>query len=425
MPASRAFLDRLQDALPSLLESGPTPFYVYDKEGIIETQRTLRRAFGDQLFRQYFAVKALPNPAILKILTAEGSGLDCSSPTELEIARMVGASGTDVVFTPNNIAPEEYDLAIQRGALVTFDDRSAMHSVRQLPDVVSFRVAATTQTQIGSELMGSAAHTKFGVPHHELEQAYRDAMAAGASRFGIHSMTLANELSADRMLEAANTLIDTASSLAERQGLRLEYINFGGGLGIPYRVHDKPFDISRFAQGICASLNRRFGSQPPQIIFECGRSITGPHGVLATRVVSLSRKASTVVGVDACMSALMRPGIYPSAYHHISNASAAERASVQVDVVGSLCENNDKFGVGRMIAEPRLGDVLLVHDCGAHGHSMGFNYNGRLRPAEFLLTEDAEVVQIRRAEALSDFISTLTNRRIQKRPLPTQEALTP
>jgi diaminopimelate decarboxylase len=424
VPASTEFLDRLQEALPHLLGASPTPCYVYDEKGIIETQRTLRRAFGEQLFRQYFAVKALPNPAILEMLIAEGSGLDCSSPTELELAKMVGASGTDVVFTPNNIAANEYDLAIQRGALITFDDRSALQSVRQLPDVVSFRVAAAEDVQIGSELMGSSAHTKFGVPHHELEQAYRDAMAAGASRFGIHSMILANELSADRMLEAANALIDTAFSLVERLGLRFEYINFGGGLGIPYQLHDKPFDISRFAKGICSSLKSKFGSHPPQVVFECGRSITGPHGVLVTRAVSLSRKASTVVGVDACMSALMRPGIYPKAYHHISNVSALERAPVQVDVVGALCENNDKFGVGRMIAEPRLGDVLLIHDCGAHGHAMGFNYNGRLRPAEFLLTKDAEVVQIRRAEIFSDYIATLTHHHIQ-RPLPAHEVLTP
>lgn len=422
MPASPEFASRLNRILPDLLDALPTPFYVYDEEGIVGAQRSLMRAFYGHDFKQYFAVKALPNPAILDSLVAEGSGLDCSSPVELKLAKAVGASGNDIVFTPNNIAGVEYDEAIRCGALVTFDDRSALEGVAALPEVVSFRVGAGDSTSANNRLMGSASHTKFGVPRNQLHDTYRAAMAAGARRFGIHSMTLANELSAERMLLSARELILLAADLTEKLGLSLEYINFGGGPGIPYRPGEKPFDFKRYAEGICSALDHLFGQHKPRVVLECGRSITGPHGVLVTAAVSRSAKATTVIGVDACMSALMRPGMYETAYHHISSTASDFRPECVVDVVGALCENNDKFGIARSLPEPRPGDVLLVHDCGAHGHAMGFNYNGRLRPAELLLTGEGEVLQIRRAETPEDYLATLVRRQLHLQFRVVQEA---
>lgn len=337
MPASAAFARKLDNVLPQLLAVLPTPFYVYDEEGILATHRSLQQAFGQHGFKQYFAVKALPNPEILARLLAAGSGLDCSSPVELELADSVGAGGSDIVFTPNNVAGAEYDAAILRGALVTFDDRSALQSLVRLPEIVSFRVSRPADSRAhANALMGSHAGTKFGVPRSEVVAAYRDAYAQGARRFGMHSMILANELCAKRMVEAATDAVAIAAEISDKLGTQLDYINFGGGLGIPYRADDVPFALDAYAQGILHALNDRFGNRAPRVLFECGRFVTGPHGVLVTRVVSRASKARVVIGVDACMSALMRPGIYPSAWHYISSLAESGAVAIPVDVVGAL-----------------------------------------------------------------------------------------
>lgn len=405
MPIATSFLDRLCSRLDDLVACYPTPFHVYDAAGIVGAHLALARAFVGVEFRNFFAVKALPNPAVLRLLVEQGSGLDCSSPAELELACRVGAVADAIIFTSNNTSPSEHAQAMALGARVTLDDRSLVRSLVSLPSVVSFRVAPDPQTK---DALMSGGGSKFGVPAQEVEAAYREAARAGATRFGIHSMSLANTVDAERFALFSCALVRQAARLSDAIGLPFEYVNLGGGLGIPYRTGERTFDIRRYADLVMAELERSFRGRPlPQLIMECGRYVSGPHGALVTSVVSVCSKGRRVVGVDASMSALMRPGMYPSAYHHISSPLAGARVAEAVDVVGPLCENNDFFGRDRALPAPRVGDVLLIHDTGAHGHSMGFNYNGRLRPGELLLRDDDVLEEIRRPETFNDFVSTV------------------
>ncbi|MCK7624982.1 diaminopimelate decarboxylase [Streptomyces sp. RS10V-4] len=405
MPVQEGFAQRLLPVLEELVAGYGTPFHIYDARGITETHRAMTAAFGEEPFRQHFAVKALPNPAVLSLLLAEGSGLDCASPVELELAARLGARGEDVVFTSNNTASWEYDLALKAGALITFDDRTIFDRADPLPETVAFRVSPHGLAA-GSALMGDAAHTKFGVPAGELADAYRAARHRGATRFGIHGMICANELDVTRAARAAVDVIELGAAVAAQAGITLDYVNIGGGLGIPYRPGEAPLDFTEFARAVLDARRRCFPAGPaPRILMECGRYVTGPHGVLVTRVINRARKGREIVGVDASMSALMRPGFY-GAYHHVSLPFATGRPEGTFDVVGALCENMDKFAVDRTLPEPRDGDLLLVHDTGAHGHAMGFTYNGRLRPAELLLTADGDITEIRRAEEFADYVAT-------------------
>ncbi|MCD0453409.1 diaminopimelate decarboxylase [Actinocorallia sp. API 0066] len=405
MPASEEFTARLLPLLREVVAVYGTPFHIYDARGIVATHRAMEAAFAGEPFRQYFAVKALPNPSVLRLLLAEGSGLDCASPVELELAARVGAEGDAVVFTSNNTAPQEYALARKGGALITFDDRAFFDRVDELPDVVAFRVAPHGLAA-GSALMGDATRTKFGVPADELADAYREARRRGARRFGVHGMICANELDVGRAARAAADVIELGAAVAASAGVPLEYVNVGGGLGIPYRPGERPFDFAAYARAILAQRDASFpGPDKPKILMECGRYVTGPHGVLVTTVLNRSRKAREIAGLDASMSALMRPGFY-GAYHHATLPFADDRAEATVDLVGALCENMDKFAEDRTLPDPRVGDIVLVHDTGAHGHAMGFTYNGRLRPPELLLTDDGDVVEIRRAETFEDYTAT-------------------
>ncbi|GAA3753265.1 diaminopimelate decarboxylase [Salinactinospora qingdaonensis] len=405
MPISDGFAQRLLPVLQDIVASYGTPFHIYDARGIRATYRAMMAAFRGEPFRQYFAVKALPTPAVLSLLLEEGSGLDCASAVELELADRVGAAGENVVFTSNNTAMSEYRLARATGALVTFDDRSFFDRVETLPETVAFRVSPHGLAA-GSHIMGDAEHTKFGVPVPELVDAYREAYRRGARRFGLHGMTCANELDVDRASRAATDVVEMAAHVADTTGLDMDYVNVGGGLGIPYRPDDKPLDFGAYAEAILAKRRECFPDAPPRILMECGRYVTGPHGVLVSSVINRSHKGREIVGLDASMSALMRPGLY-GAYHHLSLPFAADRPEVEVDVVGALCENMDKFAIDRTLPDPREGDIALLHDTGAHGHAMGFTYNGRLRPAELLLTSDGEVVEIRRAENCDDYLATV------------------
>ena len=405
MPISEDFAKRLLPLLPGIVAEYGTPFHIYDAQGIVRTHRAMEQEFGDLPFRQYFAVKALPNPAVLFLLLREGSGLDCSSHIELLLADRVGARGEDIVFTSNNTSMTEYTQAVEAGALVTFDDRTMLDKVDTLPDVVAFRVSPHG-LPASSRLMGDAVHSKFGVPVDEIVDAYRDARRRGATSFGIHGMSCANELDTGRAIRAAVDLLELGGRVSAEAGADLVYVNVGGGLGVPCQPTDEPFDFRAYAAAIVAARALVFGAGGPRILMECGRFVTGPHGVLVTRVINRCSKGREVIGLDASMSALMRPAIY-GAYHHISLPFAGGRRLATFDVVGSLCENMDKFAVDRLLPEPREGDVVLIHDTGAHGHSMGFTYNGRLRPAEFLLTTADEVVRIRRPETFDDYVGTV------------------
>ncbi|RDV00649.1 diaminopimelate decarboxylase [Trinickia dinghuensis] len=417
MPATTSFEQRLLPQLDMLAGQYGTPFHIYDEQGIRDTCMRFNKAFEGAAFRQYFAVKALPNPWILKILHECGFGFDCASVPELKLASWVGARGKDLFFTSNNTNASEFTAAQRLGSIVNLDDECYLSSLDAFPDLACFR-ASIPDAARECDFMGRFRESKFGVPEHRLESAYAAARRRGSQRFGIHAMLCSNEISADRAISAVRRILSRAAEIASAVGLSFEFVNIGGGIGIPYRPDDPSFDLEKFASGVIALRDTFFPnhSTQPAIYTECGRYITGPHGVLVTRVINRMSKWKEIAGVDASMSALMRPALYANAYHHITLPFVRNRTTGPVDVVGSLCENNDKFAVDRNLPDPKPGDLMIVHDTGAHGASMGFNYNGRLRPKELLLKSDGNVMEIRRAEECErDFFSTIA-------PLPRCEA---
>ena len=408
MPMSPAFEARLLPRLEAIADHFGTPFHIYDEAGIRATGTALNRAFAELAgFREYFAVKALPNPHILAIMGSLGFGFDCSSVAELRLSRDAGARGDDIMFTSNNTSQEEFHMAAaEGGAILNLDDLSLIPKVPDMPELVCFRYNPG-ERRTGNDIIGNPLEAKYGVAHHQLMDAYRQAKARGARRFGLHTMLASNELDYRYMVTTVRMLLELVEDLSAELGIQFELINMGGGLGIPYRPGQAPLDLDRMAQEIRALL-QDFGArhgQAPRLLMESGRYITGPHGTLVTRIINRKDIYRTYLGVDASMSALMRPGMY-GAYHHITVPGRTGDAEV-VDVVGSLCENNDKFAVQRELPPAQDGDLLCIHDTGAHGWAMGFNYNGKLRPKELLLREDGAVELIRRAETLDDYFATL------------------
>lgn len=410
MPMSSAFEDRLHPVLAETADHFGTPFHIYDETGIRETGAALKAAFsGVGEFREYFAVKALPNPEILSIMRDMGFGFDCSSIAELELARRVGARGEEVMFTSNNTSRAEFlAAAADGGSILNLDDISLVEKVPEMPDLICFRYNPG-ERRTGNDIIGNPVESKYGVSHDQIVPAYRRAMARGARRFGLHTMMASNERNYAYMVRTAEMILDLASEIGRALDIRFEFLNIGGGLGIPYEPGDAPLDLPAMGREITAlfeAFEAKNGYRP-SLYLESGRFMTGPHGVLAARAINRKEIYRTYVGLDACMSALMRPGMY-GAYHHITvpGKEGSESAEV-VDVVGALCENNDKFAIQRTLPEIEAGDLLLIHDTGAHGHSMGFNYNGRLRPKELLLRTDGTVSLIRREETLADHFATL------------------
>ena len=408
MPISKDFSNRLSRNLEAIVEHYGTPFHLYDEKGIRETGENLVRAFaGVDTFREYFAVKALPNPAILKIMQELGFGFDCSSIAELALSRRIGAHGEQIMFTSNNTSPKEFSAAeADGGCVLNLDDISLLDKAPHIPELVCFRYNPG-ERRTGNSIIGNPVEAKYGVAHDQLLDAYRKAKQLGARRFGLHTMLASNELNHAYMVETARMLLERAAWIAEELEIQFEFINIGGGLGIPYRPEEKPLDIVSMGREIGELFNvfkNRHG-YAPKLYLESGRYITGPHGVLVTRAINRKEIYRTYVGVDSCMSALMRPGMY-GAYHHISVLNKKGEDET-VDVVGSLCENNDKFAIQRPLPKVDDGDILYIHDTGAHGHAMGFNYNGKPRPKELLLREDGSVELIRREETLNDLFATL------------------
>ncbi len=413
MPMSTAFQGRLLPHLRKIADHFGTPFHIYDEVGIRGTGRDLVTAFqaaGVQ-FREYFAVKALPNPRILDIMQDMGFGFDCSSPSELALARSIGARGEDLFFTSTNTTREEFELAFAGGgALVNLDDLALLDKLPFAPQTLCFRYNPGSR-RVGSPFMfiGDPEESKFGIAHHQLAEAYRRAQALGIERFGMHTMHTANALDYRVRAESSGMLLELAGQIGSELGLRFAFINLGGGFGIPYRPDERPLDVKALAQAVGEQI-KAFETEHayrPQVFMESGRMISGPHGVLVTAVTNVKETYRIYAGVDACMSALMRPGMY-GAYHHISVLGKTGAPDDHpVDVVGSLCENNDKFAVQRQLPALEEGDLMIIHDTGAHAHSMGFNYNGRLRPKELLLRVDGSVELIRREETLDDYLATL------------------
>ncbi|MEW8078910.1 MAG: diaminopimelate decarboxylase [Candidatus Thiodiazotropha endolucinida] len=409
MPISAELSNRLAGSLKEIVEHFGTPFHLYDEKGIRENGEALIRAFeGVDSFREYFAVKALPNPTIMKIMQDLGFGFDCSSIAELLLSRQIGASGEQIMFTSNNTSAAEFAVAeADGGCVLNLDDISLIDKVPQMPELVCFRYNPG-ERRSGNSIIGNPIEAKYGVAHDQLLEAYRKAMQRGARRFGLHTMLASNELNHAYMVETARMLLDRVVSLSEKLGIHFEFINIGGGLGIPYRPQEKPLDIASMGREI-ADLFRSFKAHhgyAPKLFLESGRYITGPYGVLITRAINRKEIYRTYVGVDACMSSLMRPGMY-GAYHHIS-VLGKQGEQETVDVVGSLCENNDKFAVQRPLPAIQDDDILIIHDTGAHGHAMGFNYNGKTRPKELLLRSDGSVDLIRREETIDDIFTTLS-----------------
>ncbi|MBV2124571.1 MAG: diaminopimelate decarboxylase [Candidatus Thiodiazotropha endolucinida] len=408
MPISAELSNRLAGSLEEIVEHFGTPFHLYDEKGIRENGEALIRAFEEvESFREYFAVKALPNPTIMKIMQDLGFGFDCSSIAELLLSRQIGASGEQIMFTSNNTSAAEFAVAeADGGCVLNLDDISLIDKVPRMPELICFRYNPG-ERRSGNSIIGNPIEAKYGVAHDQLLEAYQKAMQRGARRFGLHTMLASNELNHAYMVETARMLLDRVVSLSEKLGIQFEFINIGGGLGIPYRPQEKPLDIVSMGREI-ADLFRSFKAHhgyAPKLFLESGRYITGPYGVLVTRAINRKEIYRTYVGVDSCMSSLMRPGMY-GAYHHIS-VLGKQGEQETVDVVGSLCENNDKFAVQRPLPAIQDGDILIIHDAGAHGHAMGFNYNGKTRPKELLLRSDGSVDLIRREETIDDIFTTL------------------
>jgi len=404
------FKDRLFPILKTVSNHFKTPFHIYDEAGIRATAESLKKAFsGIKGFQEYFAVKALPNPSMLKIMKSMGFGFDCSSIPEILLSRKVGAYGADIILTSNNTSREEFRVAAaDGGCILNLDDVSLIPKVPEMPELICFRYNPGPQ-RTGNSIIGNPVEAKFGVSHEQILAAYRDARALGAKRFGLHTMLASNELNYVYMVQTSEMILELAEWIGEELGIRFEFLNIGGGFGIPYKPEAAPLNLNSMAEEITQRFHR-FGEQNgyiPKLFIESGRYMTGPHGVLVTKAINHKNIYRKYIGVDACMSALMRPGMY-GAYHHISVLGKEDSAKrVTVDVVGSLCENNDKFAIQRDLPEITEGDILIIHDTGAHGHAMGFTYNGKLRPQELLLRVDGRVELIRRAETIDDYLSTL------------------
>lgn len=391
----------------------PTPFYLYDEAGIRSTCRQLNAAFAwNPGFREYFAVKALPNPYIVQIAAQEGLGADCSSLPELILSERVGLTGEDLMFTSNNTLAHEYRKAIELGAIVNLDDLSHIDYLREntgLPELLCFRYNPGSARE-GNVIIGRPEEAKYGFTEQQLFEGYKLLRDAGVKRFGLHTMVASNELNGSFFTETARMLFDLALRLHAQLGIRIEFVNLGGGIGIPYRPEQKPVDLAAVGNSIRELYDSMIGGtplHPLRILMENGRMITGPHGFLVTTAVHHKNIYRNYVGVDACMSNLMRPGMY-GAYHHITVLGRENEPHDQiVDVVGSLCENNDKFAIQRPLPKVQRGDLLIIHDSGAHGHAMGFQYNGKLRCAEILIQPDRSTRLIRRAETVEDYFATL------------------
>ena len=402
-----------REALEKLTETYPTPFHLYDEKAIRENAREFYRTFDwIKGFKNHFAVKACPNPVILSILREEGMGVDCSSLPELILAERTGFKGEEIVFTSNDTPPEEFREAARLGAVINLDDISHIDELEKaagLPELISFRYNPG-KARTGNLLIGEPHEAKYGLTGEQVPEAYRIMKTKGVKRFGLHTMVASNELDSSYFVETARMLFELAVKIKNESGAEIELINMGGGIGIPYRPEDEAVDlqyISEEMQKLYRQIIVPASLDPLKIVFECGRLVTGPYGFLVSRVLHVSRKYKDYVGLDSCMANLMRPGLY-GAYHHITVPGKDNQAHDHIyDVTGSLCENSDKFAIDRQLPKIEQGDLVVIHDTGAHGYAMGFNYNGKLRSAELLLKEDGAVQLIRRAETIDDYFSTM------------------
>jgi len=399
--------------IEEIMKDNPTPFHIYDEKGIRENARRLVKAFSwAPEFREYFAVKANPNPYLIKIMREEGFGADCSSLPELILAERAGIKGDMIMLTSNNTPADEYGYAKKLGAILNLDDITHIDYVDKnigLPSLISFRYNPGP-LKGGNAIIGVPEEAKYGLTREQLFDAYRTVKERGVKNFGLHTMIASNELNADYFVDTAEILFDLVYDLSTEVKIDFDFVNLGGGFGIPYRPGDKPLDLDYIGEKIHQAYEEKIagrGLKPLRICMESGRLMTGPYGFLVTKAIHRKNIYKNYIGVDACMADLMRPALY-GAYHHITVLGKEDaKQDHRYDVTGSLCENNDKFAIDRMLPEIEMGDILVMHDTGAHGYAMGFNYNGKLRSAELLLKEDGSVQKIRRAETVEDYFATL------------------
>lgn len=410
----RKTLPFTKSQIEKIIKKYPTPFHIYDEQAIRENARRFYKAFSllpD--FKNYFAVKACPNPHILKILKEEEMGVDCSSLAELIMSERVGFKGEEIMFTSNETPAKEYKYAKKLGAIINLDDISHIKflekSIGRLPELLCFRYNPGPE-RVGNRFIGNPAEAKYGLTKKQLFEAYKKAEQKGVKRFGLHTMVVSNELDPQQIVETAKMLFQIVIDISKEVGIRFEFVNLGGGIGIPYKPEQKAMDLeflSREIKKLYEQMIVKNGLDPLRIVFECGRMVTGPYGYLVTTVLHKKEIYKNYVGLDACMANLMRPALY-GAYHHETILGKENKPRTYTyDVVGSLCENNDKFAIDRKLPRVDIGDILVIHDAGAHGYAMGFNYNGKLRSAELLLRANGRVEQIRRAETIDDYFATL------------------
>lgn len=408
------------DELVELANERPTPFHLYDEHLIRLNARRLKQVFSWMPgYRNYFAVKALPNPFILKILAAEGMGADCSSMAELLLAKEAGVVGEDIMFSANNTPASEYVKAKELGAIINLDDISHIDFLEKsvgIPETLSFRYNPGPLKD-GNVIIGKPEEAKYGLTGEQIIEAYRIAAEKGVKRFGLHTMVASNELDEEYHIETARMIFELVIAIQQQTGVKIEFVDLGGGYGVPYRPEEAELDLMKISAGIryyYESIIVANGLAPLQIYMENGRMITGPYGWLVARVRHLKHIYKDYAGLDASMTDLMRPGMY-GAYHHLTVVGKENQPHDHLyDVTGSLCENNDKFAVDRMLPELVPGDLVIMHTTGAHGHAMGFNYNGLLRSAELLLRENGEIIEIRRAETIDDYFITLDMQQLQQ-----------
>ena len=397
-----------------ITKSYPTPFHLYDEKGIRENARRVYEAFSwNPGFREYFAVKATPNPFLMQILQEEGCGFDCSSMTELQLSEAIGAVGDQIMFSSNDTPPEEYRKAGQLGAIINLDDITHIDIVEkelgQLPKTMSCRFNPGGFYKLSNGIMDNPGDSKYGMTEEQIFEAFRIMKEKGVEHFGIHAFLVSNTVGNDYYPTLAATLFDLAVRLKEETGAHISFINLSGGVGIPYRPEETGADIRKIGAGVHKEYDHILvphGMGDVKIFTEMGRFMMGPYGCLVTKAINEKHIYKEYIGVDACAANLMRPAMY-GAYHHVTVLGKEDAPCDQVyEVVGSLCENNDKFAIDRKLPKIELGDYLVIHDTGAHGFSMGYNYNGRLWSAELLKKEDGSVQLIRRAQEPKDYFAT-------------------
>lgn len=414
----KPFIDK--ERLERICQQYPTPFHLYDEKGIRENARRMKQAFAwNPGFKEYFAVKATPNPQILKILREEGCGTDCSSLTELMMSDRCGFSGSEIMFSSNDTPAEDFLLADKLGAIINLDDLTHVDFLKEtlgyIPETISCRfnpggTFELSESKEGFQVMDNPGEAKYGMTRPQISEAFKRLKSMGAKHFGIHAFLASNTISNAYYPALARILFQLAVELKEETGCHIAFINLSGGVGIPYKPEQPANDIAVIGEGVRKAFEEVLvpaGMGDVSIYTELGRFMLGPYGCLVTRVLHEKHTYKEYIGVDACAANLMRPAIYGS-YHHITVMGKEERpCDHKYDVTGSLCENNDKFAVDRMLPKIDKGDLLVIHDTGAHGFAMGYQYNGKLRSAEVLLQEDGSTRLIRRAEVPDDYFATM------------------